>query len=146
MSSVMQWDGGRMITLSASAMNKKSNQETRVITSCRKAERVARSILLFLLLNLLFARTVSGSDVFNEDKAGFATIVRPFLQKNCVRCHGSEAQEGDFRVDELATDMSQRHIAEKWYELLNRINKGEMPPEGEPVPDSDATIGNNGLD
>ena len=116
-------------------MNVKYSQKMQVVLSGKRVQRLFTPLLL-LLVNLIFARAAVAFDDFDEDEAGFAAIVRPYFLKNCLRCHGPESQEGNFRVDELSIDMSQRHIAEKWHELLNRINKGEMPPSGEPEPDS----------
>ena len=61
--------------------------------------------------------------------------MRPFLQKNCVRCHGADTQEGNFRVDdELPNDFIAKVNVDRWSEVLNMLNAGEMPPEGEPRP------------
>ena len=68
------------------------------------------------------------------DAESFNKTVRPFLQTHCFRCHGPKTQEGELRLDQLAGDFSQRHIAEKWTEVMDRMNKGEMPPEDEPRP------------
>ena len=63
-----------------------------------------------------------------------STAVLPFVQKHCIRCHGSEEQEGDFRLDQLKRDFDSPLAAELWAELIGRINAGEMPPEDEPQP------------
>ncbi len=55
------------------------------------------------------------------------------LQQHCIRCHRSEGAEGDFRVDRLTTDFAARANAAAWIEVRNRINLGEMPPQGEPA-------------
>jgi hypothetical protein len=57
-----------------------------------------------------------------------------FLASHCVRCHNGEKQEGQFRLDNLSTDFSNAQIAEKWSEIVFRINAGEMPPPKEPQP------------
>ena len=65
---------------------------------------------------------------------GFNTVVQPFVQMHCIRCHGSEEQEGDFRLDKLGRDFDSPLTAELWAEVIGRINAGEMPPEDEPQP------------
>ena len=57
-----------------------------------------------------------------------------FLSSHCVRCHNGEKQEGQFRLDNLATDFSSPQVAQKWSEVVFRINAGEMPPPKEPQP------------
>ena len=63
----------------------------------------------------------------------FQRDVLPVLQSRCVRCHGSEEQNSDIRLDNLSTDLiNDRRAAENWNAVLNTINRGEMPPEDEP--------------
>jgi len=57
-----------------------------------------------------------------------------FLQTHCLRCHNGEKQEGGFRLDSLATDFADPQVAERWSEVVFRINAGEMPPPKEPQP------------
>jgi len=61
--------------------------------------------------------------------------VAPFFKQHCVRCHGSEKQEGKLRVDTLAADFASPESARHWVEIMDRLNLGEMPPEGEVKPD-----------
>lgn len=65
----------------------------------------------------------------------FAKLVRPFFRQHCQRCHDEELAEGDLRLDQLQPDFVARPAADHWVEVLDRINLGEMPPEGEPRPD-----------
>ena len=59
---------------------------------------------------------------------------RDFLETHCFRCHGSKTQKGKFRLDNLSTDFSDPQVAQKWGEVVFRINAGEMPPPKEPQP------------
>ncbi len=74
---------------------------------------------------LLLPSVVIGGDVFQED-------AQPVLQRHCFRCHGPKKQKGDFRLDTLDPDIVQGTSAERWHDVLNNINLGEMPPEDEP--------------
>ena len=65
----------------------------------------------------------------------FERDVKPFLAKHCVECHGAETQEADLRLDTIESDFESRYSAEKWSEVLDRLNLGDMPPEEEPRPD-----------
>lgn len=63
---------------------------------------------------------------------------KPFLTKNCVRCHGPEEQEADLRLDTLSPTIADDRAAEKWQNVLDAIVGGDMPPEGEPRPDAES--------
>src|SRR5436190_9672195 len=68
------------------------------------------------------------------EPADFDAAVQPFFKTYCLRCHDDKTQKGDFRLDTLARDFANQTIAQKWGELLFRINSGEMPPKKEPQP------------
>lgn len=62
----------------------------------------------------------------------FKTQVLPILKSHCVHCHGPDVQEARVRLDNLSTDLiNDRAAAEYWHEVLNVLNAGEMPPDGE---------------
>ena len=63
--------------------------------------------------------------------------VRPFLESHCIRCHGAKKQKGDLRLDNLSADFNVRSAAGKWIEVMDNLNLGEMPPEGEQQPDAE---------
>ncbi len=64
--------------------------------------------------------------------------MQPFLKEHCTRCHGEEKQKGDFRLDTLSRDFSDNSVAQRWAEVMSRINAGEMPPKKESQPTPDA--------
>ena len=64
----------------------------------------------------------------------FENEVYPILEKLCVDCHGEDVAKGKLRVDDLNPDMIEGPDADKWHEVLNRLNIGEMPPEKKPQP------------
>ncbi len=75
---------------------------------------------------------VAASTVARADS--FAGEISPLLKQYCVRCHGAEKAEGKLRIDRLTADFTQRENAAAWIEVRNRINLGEMPPDGEKQP------------
>ena len=64
-----------------------------------------------------------------------------FLKNHCIRCHDGKVQEGQFRLDTLDRNFTSLLAAERWAEVMTRINAGEMPPEEEPRPTADQIAG-----
>ena len=72
--------------------------------------------------------------------AGAAYAAEPyeaFVSKYCITCHGPDQQEGELRIDLLSRDFALGGEAHRWAELIERVNAGDMPPEGEPQPTQD---------
>jgi mono/diheme cytochrome c family protein len=63
-----------------------------------------------------------------------ATLARGFIEQHCLRCHDAKRQEGEFRLDTLAADFTNEQGANRWAEVMTRINAAEMPPKDEPRP------------
>ena len=77
-------------------------------------------------------------DEFVPDAAAFQTNGVAFLKQNCLRCHGEELSEGDFRVDtDVGPAFDDLTTRGKWDEVVNVLNSHEMPPEDEPQPSAD---------
>jgi mono/diheme cytochrome c family protein len=72
--------------------------------------------------------------VTNRD--GFQKHVAPFLKQHCVACHGAEKAKGGLRLDALEPDFVNSPHAAAWGEVLDRVNRGEMPPKDRPRPDA----------
>ena len=51
-----------------------------------------------------------------------------FLKKHCYRCHGSEKQKADRRFDTLPTRIEKLDDLERYQEIVDQLNLGEMPP------------------
>jgi len=89
-----------------------------------------------LLLALVLGGVAGGSLLTARAGAGPAGA-EAFLERHCLRCHRGETAEGQFRLDTLPRDFASLQAAEKWAEVMTRINAGEMPPEEEPRPSAD---------
>jgi len=61
-------------------------------------------------------------------------VLSGFFQKHCVSCHGAKTQKGDLRLDTLNQKLTTSVVAERWQEVLDALNLGQMPPEGRPRP------------
>ncbi|MEN9573035.1 MAG: hypothetical protein RL514_890 [Verrucomicrobiota bacterium] len=63
-----------------------------------------------------------------------APLREDFLKEYCIKCHGAEKQKGDRRFDALTPDIKTPDDALLWQEILDQLNKGEMPPKKEKQP------------
>jgi hypothetical protein len=80
--------------------------------------------------------TGSAADLL--DAAGYQSDVLTLINTHCVACHGPDVQEGSLRLDTLPADFSSSQTAAKWIEVMDNLNLGEMPPDGEPQPSAQA--------
>lgn len=86
----------------------------------------------FLLL--LLALVASPASAEETQHPAYDKAVLPFFRTYCLRCHNAEKQEGNFRLDSLARSFTEQGIAQRWGEVIFRMNSGEMPPADEPLP------------
>lgn len=61
----------------------------------------------------------------------FADRIRPLLERECIDCHGPDAQEGNLRIDTLDADLVRGQDVTWWLEVFAVLSKGEMPPPEE---------------
>ena len=61
-------------------------------------------------------------------------VVTTFFKTYCLRCHAAQKQEGQFRLDTLPREFVDQATAQRWGEVVFRMNSGEMPPKDEPQP------------
>jgi hypothetical protein len=61
-------------------------------------------------------------------------VLKPFVQKNCARCHGEKKQKGKLRLDTLSLTIGNDATAQRWQDVLDALNAGDMPPEDEKQP------------
>lgn len=66
--------------------------------------------------------------------AQFANSIQPLFKKYCFQCHGGDIQEADLRIDDLNANLVEGQHGGQWSEILDALNRGDMPPENEPQP------------
>lgn len=89
---------------------------------------------LVQLLVLLFMLGRAGAAVDPTAlESSFEQHVKPFLNRNCVRCHNQEKMKSGVRVDHLDASLEDSQIR-LWEVIEKQINDKVMPPEEEPQP------------
>ena len=89
-----------------------------------------------LTARFLWAQT-GGTHPADALEPGFAQVVKPFFEKNCVVCHNADTSTAGVRVDQLDAKLEDRHLP-VWEAIRRRVRDGSMPPKGLPQPTSEA--------
>jgi len=107
----------------------------------RLSPPVCRSISLLMLAGLAAKAEPSPNTpaIAPQATAQFREVAQPFIEKNCLECHGEKKAKAGFRLDLLGSDFAGAKVADQWKEVIDRINAGEMPPEDKARPDSKQT-------
>lgn len=102
--------------------------------------RRRRSVWAFSLLSvaaiLLITLPLQFEALAAPPDPAFDQVVKPFLAKNCVRCHNVDNSIAGVRVDSLDTQFDDNQV-KIWEGVQRRVRGGTMPPKGQPQP-SDA--------
>jgi mono/diheme cytochrome c family protein len=104
-----------------------------VVIDMMRCEKILAGNCTLACLCLWFATGATSASA-EEKQAAVDPTTQAFFQTYCARCHNAEKQEGKFSLDTLAHDFSDELSAQRWAEVVFRINNGEMPPEKEPQP------------
>ncbi len=93
---------------------------------------------LCLGLFLVFVATgalpvVRGQDNIRGKLEGqFTRTVRPFLEANCISCHGQQNPAAQLDLSGFKTMSALMQDGRRWSQILERVAAGEMPPKGAP--------------
>ena len=68
-----------------------------------------------------------------DEQVATATL----FNRYCVRCHGAETQKADVSLDELPDAPSTDSELKRWKLILEVLDSGTMPPDGETQPSGD---------
>lgn len=85
---------------------------------------------------LAIASEVEAADepTLAADSNHLTDVTRTFFAEHCLRCHGSAKAQGNLRLDQLDSDLSNPATLERWLQITARLQSGEMPPQDEPRP------------
>lgn len=65
----------------------------------------------------------------------FKSGVLPFLKKYCLDCHSGTEPDAGFKLDSYRTELEAGRDENRWMQVLEKLEKGEMPPaDHEPKP------------
>ncbi|PHR97394.1 MAG: hypothetical protein COA78_27740 [Blastopirellula sp.] len=65
----------------------------------------------------------------------FDTLVKPFLKKHCVGCHGADDPEGDISLHAITGHLSKGTGIKSWEKIYHQLTLASMPPKDEEQPD-----------
>lgn len=63
--------------------------------------------------------------------------VRELLKQHCVACHNAETAEGSLDLTQAAWELGDSQIRRRWVQIHDRVQKKEMPPDADDLPDSE---------
>jgi mono/diheme cytochrome c family protein len=79
-----------------------------------------------------------------ESRAAAAAVTpskdpaRLLFADHCQKCHSGAKPKGDFQIESLTQDFSDRKNRELWLTVLEQLKTGEMPPKKKPRPPAHA--------
>ena len=59
---------------------------------------------------------------------------RKLFTEHCQKCHSGPKHKGDFQIENLTEDYSDRKNRELWLAVRDQLESGEMPPKEKPHP------------
>ena len=63
--------------------------------------------------------------------------LEPFFKTWCVECHGAKEQNGQIRFDTMVWQITNNDSAQRWQDILDQLNGGDMPPREAKQPSND---------
>jgi mono/diheme cytochrome c family protein len=95
-------------------------------------------MISFAFVFLASAAVASAAEADRQDQKPVVSVsekvLAPFFKQHCVRCHGQEKQNGQVRFDRPAWGITNNDSAQRWQDVLDILNAGDMPPEDQPQP------------
>lgn len=88
---------------------------------------------LFLLFAVSFITAATG---LPKEVVVSKDALQPFFDNYCIKCHGEKKQKGQVRFDQIAWEIADNDSAQRWQDVLDQLNGGDMPPEDEKQPPS----------
>lgn len=77
---------------------------------------------------------ITEADRMAVAQLNFQQAIFPLLKTHCVRCHGTESQEGDLDLEKAATELPFVRNKRLWTSVAEHTKNRVMPPEDEDQP------------
>src|SRR5262249_31467636 len=55
--------------------------------------------------------------------------VRQLFAQHCEKCHSGPKHKGEFQIESLTEDYSDRKNRELWLDVMEQLKAGDMPPK-----------------
>ncbi|HVD92742.1 MAG TPA: DUF1592 domain-containing protein [Vicinamibacterales bacterium] len=65
---------------------------------------------------------------------GFESLVKPFVAKNCISCHGNEKHKRELNLESFTSATTLIEERDHWDDVVTKLRHREMPPDEEPQP------------
>ncbi len=78
-----------------------------------------------------------GASASQTSETGMFKDLLPLLESHCVECHDKDSEKGGLDLTKLTQDLHNRSLRERWIRIHDRVEKGEMPPKKNALPDHD---------
>ena len=69
--------------------------------------------------------------------AALPAALSGFLEKHCHVCHADDEAESGLDLAGLGLNLSDAEVMRQWVLVHDRIAAGEMPPDGQELPESE---------
>ena len=87
------------------------------------------------ILTLLTALLAPLGALHAADKA--PQPIATLIERNCTDCHDAETKEGKLDLTALSFDLADPKGMERWVQVFDRVENGEMPPKSEDMKPED---------
>ena len=87
-----------------------------------------RALAPALLFAWLSTSPAAASDLNLPD------VAATFLDNHCLNCHDTVEAKGNLDLEQLSFDLADSTSFERWVQIYDRADHGEMPPAKKPRP------------
>jgi mono/diheme cytochrome c family protein len=87
-------------------------------------------VFLVLAATALLSVVRGQQDPHADLNGEFTRTVLPFLQTYCITCHGQQRPAAQLDLSDLTTIAAVMRDGRRWSQMLERIEREEMPPKG----------------